>query len=340
MISIHALREEGDKNPLILSPTPDQFLSTPSARRATSPFSPTPTRSENFYPRPPRGGRPGLHDTDIRLNDDFYPRPPRGGRPRAAGCCSSACTISIHALREEGDRPLTCRRTRTSNFYPRPPRGGRLLAALGYEMADDISIHALREEGDQDIPLVPLIDDNFYPRPPRGGRPFGVDRMTAMFCNFYPRPPRGGRLSAIGVSGAVALFLSTPSARRATRASGRCCSRPGYFYPRPPRGGRRVLLELGLDVGEISIHALREEGDRRPSRRPRRFQTISIHALREEGDLPPQAVQREGRDISIHALREEGDAVLTRCMRPSMNFYPRPPRGGRQSYRISSQRSS
>ena len=35
---------------------------------------------DNFYPRPPRGGRPlpearvlcGLHD--------FYPRPPRGGR--------------------------------------------------------------------------------------------------------------------------------------------------------------------------------------------------------------------------------------------------------------------
>ena len=39
---------------------------------------------------------------------------------------------------------------------------------------------------------------------------------------------------------ADALFLSTPSARRATRY---CCHRGGHqvhFYPRPPRGGRLV----------------------------------------------------------------------------------------------------
>ena len=57
------------------------------------------------------------------------------------------------------------------------------------------------------------------------------------------------------------VFLSTPSARRATLVYGR---------------QRRGKL--------ISIHALREEGDRfhrrgQPLRRP-----ISIHALREEGD--------------------------------------------------------
>ncbi len=33
--------------------------------------------------------------------------------------------------------------------------------------------------------------------------------------------------------------------------------------------------------------------------------------------------------ISIHALREEGDHWPTSRSRPSMNFYPRPPRGGR-----------
>ena len=38
--------------------------------------------------------------------------------------------------------------------------------------------------------------------------------------------------------------------------------------------------------GQISIHALREEGDRlQRIQRHRRF-SISIHALREEGDLP------------------------------------------------------
>ena len=35
-------------------------------------------------------------------------------------------TISIHALREEGDQKNCCCLQRISNFYPRPPRGGRL----------------------------------------------------------------------------------------------------------------------------------------------------------------------------------------------------------------------
>ena len=56
-ISIHALREEGD---------------VPRA-----PPVPPPT---NFYPRPPRGGRPyGVPPWPAMRN--FYPRPPRGGRP-------------------------------------------------------------------------------------------------------------------------------------------------------------------------------------------------------------------------------------------------------------------
>ncbi len=56
------------------------------------------------------------------------------------------------------------------------------------------------------------------------------------------------------------VFLSTPSARRATLA-----------YRRPPEGE------------EISIHALREEGDQLIPVSVGHVQ-ISIHALREEGD--------------------------------------------------------
>ena len=56
-ISIHALREEGDFCPL-------RWASIPG----------------NFYPRPPRGGRPAL-----------------------AGVLVGVVLISIHALREEGD---------------------------------------------------------------------------------------------------------------------------------------------------------------------------------------------------------------------------------------------
>ena len=37
------------------------------------------------------------------------------------------CEISIHALREEGDRGAGAAFSNFTDFYPRPPRGGRLL---------------------------------------------------------------------------------------------------------------------------------------------------------------------------------------------------------------------
>ena len=79
-ISIHALREEGDDAVLCRRGCLPVFLSTPSARRATLHAAAVVLESSNFYPRPPRGGRPG------RV------------------CCGRALLlISIHALREEGD---------------------------------------------------------------------------------------------------------------------------------------------------------------------------------------------------------------------------------------------
>ena len=122
-------------------------------------------------------------------------------------------------------------------------------------------------------------------------------------------------------------FLSTPSARRAT-------DHPGLF-------------SRGVD---ISIHALREEGDSeltatmpscenfypRPPRGGRpdaveakvKAQQISIHALREEGDDTMHDAQAVAI-ISIHALREEGDNSPVVVIHVIVYFYPRPPRGGR-----------
>ena len=57
-----------------------------------------------------------------------------------------------------------------------------------------ISIHALREEGDIGQYKGPNATHDFYPRPPRGGRP-----SSALVLLIAVR------------------FLSTPSARRATR---------------------------------------------------------------------------------------------------------------------------
>ena len=79
-----------------------QFLSTPSARRATCPSC---QRLESFKisihalreEGDPRAGR------TARWILYFYPRPPRGGRPRASRAAGRGERISIHALREEGD---------------------------------------------------------------------------------------------------------------------------------------------------------------------------------------------------------------------------------------------
>ena len=59
----------------------------------------------------------------------------------------------------------------------------------------------------------------------------------------------------------VLEFLSTPSARRATGAIHGGETFQWNFYPRPPRGGRRLAKIIGHALNAISIHALREEGD-------------------------------------------------------------------------------
>ena len=66
---------------------------------------------------------------------------------------------------------------------------------------------------------------------------------------------------------------------------------------------------------------------------------ISIHALREEGDYVLFQDVAVLRAISIHALREEGDlADLVPATRRA-DFYPRPPRGGRQPPPVQGQSS-
>ena len=78
------------------------FLSTPSARRATTLYHKSSLTMRDFYPRPPRGGRPqGAGGTASAGN--FYPRPPRGGRRFSRQPSFRQRRISIHALREEGD---------------------------------------------------------------------------------------------------------------------------------------------------------------------------------------------------------------------------------------------
>ena len=100
-ISIHALREEGDVirvgNLLV-----GKFLSTPSARRATGmPLGVEPSQQISIHALREEGDDFGL--VPVVFLKDFYPRPPRGGRPGSVRGMAVNLKISIHALREEGD---------------------------------------------------------------------------------------------------------------------------------------------------------------------------------------------------------------------------------------------
>ena len=103
---------------------------------------------------------------------------------------------------------------------------------------------------------------------------------------FNPRPPRGERQQLQSYARTAKLFQSTPSARRATNI---VCAVGGgllHFNPRPPWGKRpdkpktpapakqfqsaistwKATTDKLIVYDEaymISIHALREEGDRR-----------------------------------------------------------------------------
>ena len=169
-------------------------------------------------------------------------------------------SISIHALREEGD----------------------IVHGIG-ESLSFISIHALREEGDIAATARETIHGDFYPRPPRGGRPAAESypNWTKQFLST----PSARRATADRVSVWAVLAISIHALREegdheslvrvvvllisihALREEGDMQaeqerSELDDFYPRPPRGGRPFPHRRQDRDGQISIHALREEGDK------------------------------------------------------------------------------
>ena len=146
---------------------------------------------------------------------NFYPRPPRGGRPASFATGSAINLISIHALREEGDRTTSATTSCAAYFYPRPPRGGR-------------------RRGLQDH----CHDLDFYPRPPRGGRLVAAP-PTKPAVDFYPRPPRGGRRHRSGRRKRRPGISIHALREEGDMASVMLVSTHCDFYPRPPRGGRQ-----------------------------------------------------------------------------------------------------
>ncbi len=110
------------------------------------------------------------------------------------------------------------------------------------------------------------------------------------------------------------LFLSTPSARRATKTTAPAGGWNVDFYPRPPRGGRQNTETKQANVGGISIHALREEGD---NVNLTQKQVDELFLSTPSARRATQEIYAQGnaKDISIHALREEGDFRIYRWCR-------------------------
>ena len=146
--------------------------------------------------------------------------------------------ISIHALREEGDREIQTDRAWRANFYPRPPRGGRPNPPVWVELISGFLSTPSARRATSQVEMARRINKDFYPRPPRGGR-----RET-----FWGRLRRR-------------VFLSTPSARRATVAVHRG-NAVGVISIHALREEGDIDVHVTVIHDRISIHALREEGDR------------------------------------------------------------------------------
>ena len=193
---------------------------------------------QNFYPRPPRGGRL-LSKTEIlaQLAISIHALREEGdGRGRHLRSCQ---LISIHALREEGDYQHTGGCSGWIYFYPRPPRGGQRLKRHGV-----------------------IFRGRFLSTPSARRATYKLQSSCRDYQDFYPRPPRGGRLPLFFKPVSLYIFLSTPSARRATfhlNVFRKC------FFPflSTPSARRATMCHTPLlqSIG-ISIHALREEGDK------------------------------------------------------------------------------
>ena len=190
------------------------FLSTPSARRATGYLC-----SEQLF------REISIHalreEGDFRNSrngagcKNFYPRPPRGGRRKNYDRIYPYVKfLSTPSARRATGKVIEC--SPAFKFLSTPSAR----RATGYQEAWAeyrifLSTPSARRATFRTARRFPR-DTYFYPRPPRGGRRRGK-RKAHVPLDFYPRPPRGGRLVVVVVGSVEMLFLSTPSARRATK---------------------------------------------------------------------------------------------------------------------------
>ena len=169
-----------------------QFLSTPSARRATIFDNNLKKVGENFYPRPPRGGRRISPDGSSYSQEflstpsarratwsaahtmgslEFLSTPSARRATRHERRCHRHLRISIHALREEGDDKIILDTLTIAKFLS-TPSARRATSGPMRRMSSQIFLSTPSARRATTTPRQSsCCSKNFYPRPPRGGRP-------------------------------------------------------------------------------------------------------------------------------------------------------------------------
>ena len=84
---------------------------------------------------------------------------------------------------------------------------------------------------------------------------------AAALDKFQSTPSVGRATLNVIYYEAQKVFQSTPSVGRATSETNHKQPQTSYFNPRPPWGGRHTPLLQHIYYKNISIHALRGEGD-------------------------------------------------------------------------------
>ena len=309
-----------------------------------------PAALTNFYPRPPRGGRPPL--TDVRVTSVEFLSTPSARRATCEEQDHPRDTqISIHALREEGDADRARLRPQPDYFYPRPPRGGRLFKVMGREFDDlflstpsarratravdvhdahaVISIHALREEGDAGMIAALFASSEFLSTPSaRRATRTAVAQFICVLISIHALREEGDQSGAVTIA-AVAGFLSTPSARRATL----------WFVfldddfrflstPSARRATSVALLSLSLYVEFLSTPSARRATHHADVPTVKLHKFLSTPSAR-RATLVQCRFHCGKKFLSTPSARRATTEQLRQLL-DVHNFYPRPPRGGRR----------
>ena len=216
-------------------------------------------------------------------------------------------SISIHALREEGDPSGSQGYRRPLEFQSTP--SARRATWVRYTPASSalISIHALREEGDrQSVHSKTLA--TIFQSTPSARRATDYDDLKAQNADLFQSTPSARRATPVSAVDYDRFAISIHALREEgdVRPFLHECIITPYFNPRPPRGGRHSVGNIPRKRFDISIHALREEGDIRATDKTPGYGQFQSTPSARRATL--RFCQRAGHGcISIHALREEGD---------------------------------